>query len=361
MRRGTIIVVIFVLIAGGIVAASQFLRSQPPLTLTVAVHPLAADWAQEAVTGYNATQPIVGTQRIQFNVTVIDDLPVWQGSSTWTPQNHPAVWIPASSTSVNYTSSYTVSTPSVAQTLLVWGGYQSRVDIAAKGGTFDWSTVQALAAGESWTAAGGQSNWGFILLGFPRADQTMAGLAVLLTAAGDFNTTTDLSGNITRSNEFRQWLTPVINSVNYTTLGNDPAAAVARGPSTVQIALLPESQWLRNLGGLTDSEAVVFAYPAYQFVFDFPVASWNGSEISATERDAAAALSAWLLQTAQQNRLPQYGLRPASGVIDTGASLFTQGQALGIQLQPDLTNVVQAPGRNETQAFIQWFTSEQRG
>jgi hypothetical protein len=189
----------------------------------------------------------------------------------------------------------------------------------------------------------------------------MTGLAVLLTAAGDFLDTTDLSGTATRSTELRDWLTPVINSVNYQTLGADAAAAVARGPSTVQIALLPESQWLLNLGGLTDSEAVIFTYPVYQFVFDFPLASWRTpTEVTQTERNAVEDLREWLVEAAQQDRLLQYGLRPASGEVEATAPLFAQGQALGIQLQPDLTNVVQAPGRNEAQGLIQWVNGVQR-
>lgn len=357
MRRGTVIVIIFVLVAGAIIGASQFLRSQPPVELNVAVSPLIANWAQDAVTRYNATQPIIGTQRIQFNVSVVEDLSVWQGSQNWTAQNHPAAWIPASSASVNYSSAYRVVTPSLAQTLLVWGGYQSRVEVATDGAVLDWETVQALAEDESWAAAGGQSSWGFVQLGFPRPDQTMTGLAVLFTAAGDFNDNTDLSGDATRSTAFRNWLTPVVNSVNYQTLGADAAAAMARGPSTIQIALLPESQWLLNLGGLTDSEPVIFAYPSYQFVFDFPLASWsNTNEIATTERDAVTALGTWLSQAAQQNLLPQQGLRPASGEIEADAALFTQGEPLGIQLQPDLTNIVQVPGRNEAQGLVQWVS-----
>ena len=130
----------------------------------------------------------------------------------------------------------------------------------------------------------------------------------------------------------------------------------------MQIALLPESQWLLNLGGLTDDEAVVFAYPTYHFVFDFPLARWSStSESTPAERDATTALSTWLLQAAQQNSLPQHGLRPASGELDSSATLFAQGQPLGIQLAPTLTNVVQAPGRNEAQALVQWVSNAQRG
>lgn len=363
MRRGTLIVIIFVLIAAAIVGASQFLRSQPPLELTVAVNPLIADWVQDAVTRYNATQPVVAaTQRIQLKVNVVDDLPAWQGSQPWTVQNHPAIWIPASSASVSYSGTYSVVTPSVARTLLVWGGYRSRVDVATGGAPLDWEAVQALAAAESWASLpGGERSWGFVQLGFSRPDQTMSGLAVLFSAAAAFNASADISGSATRSTEFRDWLTPVIESVNFQNMLADPAATVARGPSTVQIALLPESQWLMNLTGLTDDEEIVFSYPAYAFVFDFPIAAWRtAAEVTPAEREAVTAFSRWLLDAAQQNQLAEHGLRPASGELAVNSPLFAQGQPLGIQLQPDLSRTITPPSRNEAQGLVQWFTTSQR-
>lgn len=356
----------FILVAGAIVGASQFLRSQPPREFTVAVNPLAADWMRVAVNNFNASEPLINaTQRIQFSVTVIDDLPVWQGSQSWTPENHPAAWIPASSASVGYLSDrYTILTASVARTPLVWGGYSSRVNVLTNNGTemLDWAVVQRVAASPQWSSiAGGDSRWGFFKLAFGRADQAMSGLAALFSGAAAFANSPTTTG-VTRANDFRDWMQPIVESVpNFQTLGADPAAAMARGPSTVEIALLPESQWLLNLNGLTDDEPIIFSYPAYQFLLDFPLAVWNdNTSATADERAAVTALNTWLLKASEQNALVQYGLRPAQSDPTSTATLFAQAVDYGIQLQPDLTQTVEAPPRTEAQGLVQWFTNTQR-
>ncbi|MBZ0295714.1 MAG: substrate-binding domain-containing protein [Anaerolineae bacterium] len=367
MRRGTIIFILFVLVAGAVVGASFFLRSQPPTELTVAVNPLIAEWAREAVNAYNNTQPVINsTHRIQFSLIVTDDLAVWQGDIGWTAEDHPAAWIPAASASVDYADRYMIITPSVARTPLVWGGYASRVDVATDDGAqpFDWAAVQQVAEAESWSRAGGSSSWNFVKLAFPRADQSMSGMAALFSGAASFNDSVDISGSATRSNDFRNWMMPIIDSVpNFQTLGANPASAVARGPSTVEMALLPESQWLMSLNGIVSNEPVVFSYPAYQFMLDFPVAAWNSTQTAdnaSLERAAAEDLAEWLLTEARQNALAAQGLRPVSGDPDSNASLFNAGANYGIQLAPDFSQLVQAPTRTEAQSLVQWFSQSLR-
>jgi hypothetical protein len=365
MRRGTLIFIVFVLVAGAIVGVSQYLRSQPPVEYVVAVNPLAADWLREAVAGFNATNPVVAaTQRVHFNVTSIEDLAVWQGGENWTADHHPAAWIPASAVSVAYTERYVLAADSVAQTLLVWGGYESRVAVATDNGALplDWPAVQAAAQAESWSSIGGQSGWRFVKLAFAPPDQSMSGLAALFSAAASFSGDVDIGAGATRSPEFRDWLRPVVESVpNFQTLGADPAGAMARGPSTAELALLPENRWLLNLNGLLNHEPVVFSYPADQFVLDFPLAQWRDPlPDQDTERAAVAALADWLLRPEQQARLQAYGLRPASGAPDATAALFTAAERYGIQPAPDLARLVQPPPRSETQGLIQWFVNTRR-
>jgi hypothetical protein len=294
MRRGTVFLLLFILFVAGVIGISQFLRTQPPLSITVAVDPLAVDWVREAANRFNASNPLVnGTQRVQVEVSVVGDMDVWEGESNWTTQNHPNGWIPSSSVSLSYAQNANVPmqlvADSTARTLLVWGGYASRVNIITENGTspFDWDTVQRAAEAESWEKLGGDRNWGFVKLAFPIPDSTMTGLAALFSGAANFNNTADLSGGATRGTEFYDWLTPIIASVpNFQTLGADVAKTVARGPSTVEIALLPESQWLLNLSAMTSNEPIILSYPAYDFVFDFPVARWDDLQTTDTERAA---------------------------------------------------------------------------
>src|SRR5690606_6697605 len=129
-------------------------------------------------------------------------------------------------------------TPSLARTPLVWGGYVSRVNVATGEGNnlFDWDAIQAAAAAESWSAIGGQADWRFVKLGFAAPNRKISGLAVLYTGAADFSGDPALTGPSIRGANFRTWMEPVLDSVpNFATLGSDPAAAMTRGASTMEI------------------------------------------------------------------------------------------------------------------------------
>ena len=368
MRRGSIIVIVFIVVAVAVVGASQFLQRQPPLEFTVAVNPLAEDWLRDAIKRYNDSQPVVNaTQRIQFNISVVDDLSIWQNTPNYTPDNHPAAWIPSSSVSVSYSERYDLQLNSLARTPLVWGGYTSRVNVATDNGqtTFDWQAVEQAAAAESWSAlAGSSSNWGFVNLAFMQPDLTMGGLGALFSAAASFQENADLSGAATRDPAFRNWLAPVIASVpNFQSLGADPAAAVARGPATAAMALLPEKLWLLNLRGLTDEagDSFTFNYPVYQFMLDFPLATWSdSSQISDLEQLAVQSLGEWLSAPQQQARLTQYGLRPAQGEPGVADAVFSAAVPFGIILQADYGTAVQVPQRSEASGLAQWFSQQRR-
>ncbi len=362
MRSGTVIVLIFILAAAIIIGVSQFLQSQPPLEFTVVVSPLAEDWLRDEIERFNDSRPVVNsTQRIRFNLSIMDDVSLWQGNTGFTPENHPAAWIPASSVSVSYSDRYTAIVPSLARTPLVWGGYASRVTVATDDGAaaFDWQAVQRVAEAEAWASVGGPSNWQFLKLGFPRPDTAMSGLGVLLAAAGHYQESEDLNG-ATRDPGFRNWMQPIIESVpNFQTLGLDPAAAMARGPSAVEIALLPEKLWLKNLRGLTDDEDFVFSYPAYQFMLDFPLAAWS-NPLNTLETQAVQVLADWLNQPEAAARAVATGLRPVDGEPDEDAALFTAAAPYGIVLEPSYGTLVQAPSRTETLSLIQWFGTIRR-
>lgn len=366
MRRSTLVVIVFVVLAALVVGVSQFLRAQPPLELTVAVSPLAERWVRPAVERLNATEPLVAsTRRVRFSLTVVDDLAVWgdERRVNWTPENHPAVWIPAANQSVDYALNarfpFQVVSDSLAHTPLIWGGFASRVQLLTDDGAqpFDWAAVAAAAEAESWSALGGQPNWGFVKLAFDRPDQTMSGFAVLLTGAAAYGESADVTQTVTNSSDFRNWFAPVGQSVaNSNTLGADAAAAMAsRGASVAEIGLLPESRWLTNLDGLLRHEPIVLAYPQYPFVFDFPLARWAETQASAEESAAAQVLANWLLTEAQQQSALDAGLRPAVGAVPENARLFTEAVDYGALLDPDLSTPASGLARTEAQRLLQWF------
>jgi hypothetical protein len=365
MRRTTIFVVIFIVVVAAIIGASQFLQTQPPLPVTVAVDPLAAAWIRDAADVYNATSPLVGTRRIQIVVQEVSDVDVWRGETNWTAANHPNGWIPASSVSLEYASShpFEMVQTSIARTLLVWGGFSSRVAVLTADSTqlFDWDALAAAAAtdGGRWAMLpGGESGWGFIKFAFPTPERSMVGLAVLLSGAADFADSTILSGAQTGSADFRAWMQPVVESVpNFQTLGADPAATLAsRGASVADVALLAESQWLTSINSLIGgAEEFVFSYPQYQFAFDFPLAVWDDATTTDEIRSAISGFGTFLLSAAQQTSATGFGLRPATTEPTATAALFAAGESSGILLTPPVTDFIQSPARTDAQSLIQWF------
>ncbi|NWF67667.1 MAG: substrate-binding domain-containing protein [Chloroflexi bacterium] len=363
MRRGIVILLLFLLVVGGILGVSQLLRQQPPFEITIAVDPLGAAWVRSAAEAFNAGETLVGTRRVQVTIQEISDIDVWRGESEWRAGSHPEGWIASSSVSLDYAATLPLETveASLARTMLVWGGFGSRVDVLTQDGAqaFDWEALAAAAASEggAWaTLAGGQASWGFLKFAFQTPERAMSGVAVLFSGAAQFSATTTLNGLETNSRDFRAWLLPAVQAVpNFQTLGADPAATIAsRGTSVVDIALLPESEWLISIQPLA-SQDFRFSYPAYQFVFDFPLARWEGDETTDDVRAALAAFGNFLLSEAQQNNAMNFGLRPAAADPSGTERLFAAGAAGGILPAPLLDNVVHAPSRTDALSLIQWF------
>lgn len=370
-QRGTIFIVLFILIAAAIIGASRFLGSQPPLEFTIAVDPLAQTWLQESVNAFNNTQPVVSTRRIVFTVTPIDDLDVWQGQRRWTTDSHPDVWLPASSVSLRYAQSNGLpvsdQAASLARTPLVWGGYASRMDVLTSSGarTFDWELLAGtLKNTQRWVDIGGQQDWQFIKLGFGQPRNKIGGLASLLSAAASYSANADLSQVVLSQQTFRDWLLPIIEAKpSFANAGitGDPAAAMTRGPSSIEIALFPETQWLLNLRGMNAQEEIRLSYPAFQLLLDFPLAAWNDASLPNPDRQAAVALlSSWLQTAEQQAKLMEYGLRPASSEPTVDNPLFKAGIPSGIQLNPVYGQLITAPPLSETSGLIQWVETTGR-
>jgi hypothetical protein len=365
MRRGSIFVIFFALVAIGVVAASQFLRAQPALEVRVAVSPLAEAWARAAADRFNATTPLVnGTQPVAIRIQVQDEVAVWRASPPlWSSAQHPTGWMPALSASLDFAREarlpYQPIAASTAQTLLVWGIFESRAVVESAGTSLDWEQAQTIAAAERWDALpGGRSDWGFAKFAFSAPENAIGGVGVLLSGAGSYAQSAALASDNVTDQGFRDWLQPVLASVpNFNTLGQDPAAALTRGPSVGEIALLPESQWLTNLSGIRAREPIRLSYPAYPLMFDFPLAVWSDSTTPAAERQAVELFAAWLLQPAQQSDALRYGLRPASGVLEEASGLFSAGADAGVVLAPDVTQRIQPPNRDAMLRLLAWASS----
>ena len=354
MRRGTIVVVIFAVIAAGVVGASLFLRSQPPLEFAVSVSPLAEAWLRDAAARFNASNPVInGTQAIRVTVQPQDEALIALGeSSSWTDESHPDGWIPAAAFSVSYAVSrglpFEEQQPSVAQTPLVWGGFSQTVaDVTGDGAqAFDWPAVnEALASQPARLAA-------------RNAATTIDGFAVLLSGAAALAEDPVITRDILRAADTRSWLETTLQAVpSSVTLGASAAQTMAaRGPSVGALALLPESEWLTNLRGqlVSSGNPVQLAYPAYSVQFTFPCAAWNdpaSREPTAADRvEAVGAFCDFLLTPAEQANAMRFGLRPADGTFpEVTPDLFAAAEQYGLLLELPPMTLVQPPSRSDAQ------------
>lgn len=361
MRRGTVIVIVFILVAVGVVAISQFLRAQPPLEITIAVTPLVRDWAQAAATAFNDTNPLVNsTRRILIRVTTAEDTQVWlEDRRLWTAETHPDGWIAAANFSLRLAQEagfrFETVEDSLAHTPLIWGGFSSRMNTLTEDGaeSFDWAAAVNTADE--------------VRFAFQHPARSVTGMAVLLSAAAEFADHEALTGADTASSQFRDWVRPVLESVpNFNTLGASVAETIAaRGRSVGEIGLLPESEWLLNLRGqlVSSADPVRLSYPQYTVVFDFPLALWQGTVTAQTNPNAAdiaagvRAFGAWLASASQQAAAQQHGLRPAAGPGETPAELFARAVEYGVLFTPDLTRRVEPPARTELQRLATWVNS----
>lgn len=353
MRRGTIILIIFILIVAGIIGVSSFLRSQPPLEIRLSASPLAEAWLRDAAASFNASNPVInGTQAVRVTIEGFDEAAIALGESDrWAEQNHPDGWIPAVAFALDYGRAQGLPletiAPSVAQTSLVWGGFSSLADQVTDDGAqpFDWPAINAAIASQP------------VRLAFRSPSSTIDGFAVLLSGAAALNESTVIGRDALRSPAARSWLETAVQAVpNTTTLGASAAQAMAaRGPSVGGLALLPESEWLNNLRGqLTGSDPLQLAYPDYTVVFTFPCAAWSSPATqdpgAAGRAKAVGSFCSYLLTPAQQANAARFGLRPAGGDLVAGTEqIFTNAAQYGILLDPPLTNIVEAPRRSDAQ------------
>jgi hypothetical protein len=368
MKRGTLIIGLFVIIVALVIGANYLFRSQPPLELRLAVDPLAEDWARQAVTEFNAGDTRVNGRQIRLNVVSVSDLNAWRQRAL-AGTSRADLWLPASSATVAYAvaGGLPVRTlvDSLAMTPLISGVYTSRAAVLTGQGAqpLDWAAVAQAAAAERWDAIGGDSGWNFVKLAFPLPNQTMTGLAVLFSGAAAYHDTAALSGRQLADTGFRAWLAPVIASVsNFNTIGNSvPAFMLRSGTAAADLGFAPESQWLVNLDNFGTGDALVLHYPDYTFVFDFPLAIWDDPAVTDEVRAAGRAFADWMAAPARQATAAAYGLRPPDGLVAPDAALFTAAAASGVPAGYAPENVIQPPANTtDVQSLISWFEDVSR-
>ncbi len=363
MNRGTVIIGGFVVIVAGVLGANFLLGNQPPITITLAVDPLAESWVRQAVTDFNAASVVAQGRpvQVQTSVTVEDDFSVWR-ERPWNSSSHPDAWIPAASVSVGYAASagqpFVLVRESLAQTPVLLGIRDSRKQalVDDRNQPLDWLETADAAAQETWSALGGDESWGFVDLVLAQPDQSMVGLAPLLSAAASYYSRAKLSGADLNDSALRAWLEPMLLAVgNPTSIGSDAVSFMARNQASGEIGAAPEVFWLRNLAGLNGGDSIRLSYPRYSFVFDFPLAVWDDADITEEQRAAVAAFGDYLLSAPVQESVADYGLRPAAGSVSSGGAQFVDAEAYGVLLVPPYDQIVQPPSESsDILAFLNW-------
>ena len=352
-----------------------FLDSRPPLKITIVVDSLAQEWLEEAVTSFNENKVRINNETVlveivpfsagrtttsndtsttastgnaerarQVNLPVIDDMDVWNNNANlnWTVANHPDIWIPASSLSVEYASSlaFQIVEPSIAWTPMVFGVNQDAYNLLTANNTIPLEWQQIVSASEN----------GEILVAFPLPNDTINGLGVLYSAAAGLSNNSTIDRNFLHG-DFQDQFDVVIDSVaNFNQTGTNAANYMARFPNSADIGIAPESQWLMALSNLN---TIQFSYPAHPFVFDFPVAMWEDDNTTDNERKAVQAFVDWLMTDSQQTLAPNYGLRSVNA--PPANSVFTSAQPLGIQPALTMGIPIDAPPLVETRTLLSWF------
>lgn len=377
MRRGTIVLAVFALIAVGIIGASAFLQNQPPITVTVAVDPLIKGWATEMAGDFNASGALTASgRRVNVTLTDIRDIQVWH-ERVWSSNNHPDGWIASSSASIEYAreANYPLNLEqaTLAETPLIWMGFQDRVEVLENSSeiatrlnsaaSLDWTTVHAAAEIENWgILENGGASSRFVQFAFSPPDTTHIGLSVLVSAAAAYHNDAALTQALLGDNGYRNWLLPVVSIPNFNDIGEDVGNFVARrGRAATDFAIGPESQWLTQYSAISRTASVRFAYPEYTVAFDFPLASWSDTTTSAEQQSAVASFGQFLVGRRQQGQLVNYGLRPSdSNISITTAEIFSDALTAGIMLEPAYTRVEFPSDSSSLQSLIRWFEGEVR-
>ena len=329
MRRSTLVFIFFGLIFAALVGANYVTTSQPPITLRLAVDPLAEVWVRQAAQSFSEQNVTVnGSTRVVVEVIRQTEAE----AMAWTPTTHLDGWIAASrlfEPSFNPSQPFRLLAESLAETVLVWGGWRDYVDaVTFNNLPFDWEAVQDAAQAETWERFGMTGLRGYVRIGLAPTSSSV-GYGALLSAIASYSQSGDLRLNVLGTKSFDDWFSPLKLAI-----GRPFARLIdtlaTQGATRVNLALLSEAEWLTNLDLPGLQGRLVYAYPAYNVRLDFPFYLWDDTSTPQIQREGLRAFANFLRRDEQQQLLADYGLRRVGGQAEAGARLFRQGQALGL-------------------------------
>jgi hypothetical protein len=339
MRRNLIIFVIFLLIAGGVVASQfifkwsggTFVNPPPPLNISILYSSELDSWLQPATDAFNKGNHKIGEQTVQVTLEALDDgdamHAILGGSKT------PTAWIPASTIWVNLLNSQwranhpndlllrsgEYSATPMVLTPMVFVMFAERGDIFSKARAVDWKEIQsAVTDPGGWKSLGGPEEWGRVKYSQTNPSNSNAGLlAVTLATYAYFNKTTGLTQNDLNNTDYEQWIAGLASGL----VDNAPPTAQQQmddvlrfGPSKYDVVSIYESlvvQQIKNAPGRFGTQLKVY-YPKLNIWSDYPFSILVGDTTTADEKDAALLFEKYLYSSPVQQQALTIGFRPAN-------------------------------------------------
>jgi len=384
-------IALLIIVAGLVI--TQFVRNPAPATS--AATPTPSDepiqvrvvtaipiesWVNEAAKAFNAEGHLLEGRPIEVTIIPMDGLTAMGYYEREEMDPMPTAWIPDSRYLVDLVNA-TYKTKRdrdvfltdgeyrarpIATSLFSWGIYKSRADVLiAAYGDVNWTVIHdAAQAKGGWREIGGEecaecSQWGYFKLIVPNPRKSVAGLAAMVAAAGEYYDNTSITVEDVTNPEFQQWLGELMGAVtNYSGAYSVEDLALF-GYSMGDGGQLLESDLLTNMAGIQTrwADPLVIEYPLYLTWFDFPFSVWMGPETSALEKNAALVFQQYLLSDAQQQKALARGLRPANldVPLDGPDSLFVRWQEQGAMTQLPRFARMRDPDRAVLLALLRWY------
>ena len=354
--------------------------SDEPVQVRIVTAIPVEPWVNEAAKEFNAQEHRLEGRPIEVTIIPMDGLTALGYYEREEMDPLPTAWIPDSRYLVDLVNA-TYKTKRdrdvfltdgeyrarpIATSLFSWGIYKSRADVLAERyGDVDWRTVHDAAMTKGgWREIGGPEceecgQWGYFKLIVPNPRKSVAGLAAMVAAAGEYFDKNRITVEDVTDPDFQQWLGELMGAVtNYSGAYSVEDLALF-GYSMGDGGQLLESDLLVNMEGIQTrwDDPLVIEYPQYLTWFDFPFTVWMGPETTALEKNAALTFQKYLLSDEQQRKALERGLRPANLEVplDAQGSLFTRWQDQGSMTQLPRFTRMRDPDREVLLALLRWY------
>lgn len=380
------------IVAGGLILAQVMRNRAPsvgqatqvpsdePIQVRIVTAIPVESWVNEAAKAFNAEDQRLEGRPIEVTIIPMDGLTAMGRYEREEMDPMPTAWIPDSRYLVDLVNA-TYKTKRdrdvfltdgeyrarpIATSLFSWGIYKSRAEVLrASYGDVDWGVIHdAATAKGGWREIGGDEcaecgQWGYFKLIVPNPRKSVAGLAAMVAAAGEYYEQTRISVEDVTDPAFQEWLGELMGAVtNYSGAYSVEDLALF-GYSMGDGGQLLESDLLVNMAGIQTrwDDPLVIEYPQYLTWFDFPFSVWMGPETSAQQKNAALVFQEYLLSVEQQEKALARGLRPAnlSVPLDGPNSLFVRWQEQGAMTQLPRFTRMRDPDREVLLALLRWY------